>query len=64
MGWWYILAFIVGVILYIKFTFFSKQYNWRFAISMQLTIIGIVLIVFAIFMNTPVSNRLIDILFP
>jgi len=64
MGFWYILALIAGVTLYIKFTFFSKQYNWHLAISIQLSIIGIILIGFAIFMLSPVSNRLIDILFP
>ena len=64
MGFWYILVFIVGIALYIKFTFFSKQYKWRFAIAIQLQIIGIALIVFAIFMLSPISNRLIDILFP
>jgi hypothetical protein len=64
MGFWYILSLIAGIILYIKFTFFSKEYNWRFAISVQLQIIGIALIGFAIFMLLPVSNRLIDILFP
>ena len=64
MGWWYWMAFITGVILYIRFTFFSKHYNWHFAISIQLTIIGIVLIMFFLFMCTPVSNRLIDLLFP
>jgi hypothetical protein len=64
MGFWYILALVAGIILYIKFTFYSKQYNWRFAISMQLQIIGIALIGFAIFMLSPISNRFIDILFP
>jgi hypothetical protein len=64
MGFWYILSLIAGIILYIKFTFFSKKYNWRFAISVQLQIIGLILIGFAIFMLSPVSNRLIDILFP
>jgi uncharacterized protein (DUF983 family) len=64
MGFWYILVFIAGVILYIKFTFFSKQYNWRFAMSIQLQIIGIALIVFAIFMLSPISNRLVNLLFP
>jgi hypothetical protein len=64
MGFWYILALIAGITLYIKFTFFNKQYNWRFAISTQLQIIGIALIVFAIFMFSPISNRIIDILFP
>ena len=54
MGFWYLLALVVGIILYVKFTFFSKQYNWRFAISIQLPIIGIVLIGFAIFMLSPV----------
>ena len=64
MGFWYILVLIVGMALYIKFTFFSKQYKWRFAIAIQLQIIGIALIVFAIFMLLPISNRLIDVLFP
>jgi hypothetical protein len=63
MGFWYILALVAGIILYIKFTFFNKQYNWRFAISMQLQIIGIALFGFGIFMLLPISNRLIDILF-
>jgi hypothetical protein len=64
MSFWYILAFVAGVFLYIKFTFFCKHYNWNFAVSMQLSILGIKLIGFAIFMLSPISNRLIDILFP
>ena len=64
MGFWYILVFIVGIALYIKFTFFVKQYNWRFAITIQLQIIGIVLIVFAIFMLSPISNRFINVFSP
>lgn len=63
MGFWYILAFIVGSILYIKFTFFNKQMHWKVILSLQLSILGIILIVFAIFMFTPVSTRLIDLLF-
>jgi len=63
MGFWYLLTLVVGIILYVKFTFFSKQYNWRFAISIQLPIIGIVLIGLPVFMFSPVSNRLVDVLF-
>jgi len=64
MGFWYILAFIAGIALYIKFTFFSKQYKWRFAIAIQLQIIGLALIVFAIFMLSPISNRFINVFSP
>jgi hypothetical protein len=64
MGFWYILVFIAGIALYIKFTFFSKQYKWRFAIAIQLQVIGIALIVLAIFMLSPFSNKFIDVLFP
>ena len=64
MEFWYILALLVGTALYIKFTFFSKQYNWRFVISMQLQIIGIALIIFAVFMLAPFCSRFIDIFFP
>ena len=63
MGIWYLILLIIGVILYIKFTFFCKQYNWRFALSIQLAIIGILIIVFAIFMFLPISNKLVDIIF-
>ena len=63
MGFWYLIAFIVGAVLYIKFTFFNKQMRWKAILSIQLSILGIVLIAFAIFMFTPVSKRLIDILF-
>ena len=64
MGFWYILCLIAGVALYVKFTFFSNKYDWKYAISFQLQIIGILLFVFALFMLSPVSNRIIDILFP
>ncbi len=63
MGVWYILAFIIGIALYVKFTFYNKKYDWKFAISIQLPIIGIALICFAIFMLSPISNKLIDMLF-
>ena len=63
MGIWYLILLIIGVILHIKFTFFCKQYNWRFALSIQLAIIGILIIVFAIFMFLPISNKLVDIIF-
>ena len=63
MGFWYILSLVAGAILYVKFTFFSKKYDWKFAISIQLPIIGIALIGFAVFMLSPISNRLIDMLF-
>jgi len=63
MGLWYIFAFIIGMFLFIKFTFFNKQMQWKTVLSLQLSILGIVLIVFAIFMFTSVSKRLIDILF-
>ena len=58
-----LFAFIAGTFLYIKFTFFNKQMQWKAVLSIQLSILGIILIAFAIFMFTPVSNRLIDILF-
>jgi len=64
MGFWYVLIFVIGVALYVKFTFFSKEYKWRFAISIQLTIIGLILIIISIFMFTPISIKLIDLIFP
>lgn len=63
MGFWYLLAIVVGIGLYVKFTFFNQQLQWKFILSIQLTIIGIALILFGIFMLTPISTRLIDILF-
>jgi len=63
MGFWYILLLVIGVVLYVKFIFFSKEYKWRFALSIQLTIIGLIFIMFAIFMFTPISSKLIDLIF-
>ncbi len=63
MGLWYMLAIVVGIGLYIKFTFFNQQLQWKVILSIQLTIIGIALILFGIFMLLPISTRLIDILF-
>lgn len=57
------LSIVAGIILYVKFTFFNKEINWKTALSIQLTIIGLLLIVFGIFMLLPVSTRLIDLLF-
>lgn len=63
MGFWYLLAIVVGVGLYVKFTFFNQHLQWKAILSVQLTIIGIALILFGIFMLTPISTRLINILF-
>jgi hypothetical protein len=63
MGFWYLLAIVVGIGLYVKFTFFNQQLQWKSILSIQLTIIGMALVLFGIFMLTPISTRLIDILF-
>ena len=63
MGFWYLLAVVIGVFLYVKFTFFNKQLSWKSVLSVQLSVIGIGLVIFAIFMLLPVSTRLIDLLF-
>lgn len=63
MGLWYILFIIIGIALYIKFTFFNKAMNWKKALSIQLPIIGLCLIGFGIFMLTPMGTNLIDLLF-
>ena len=63
MGFWYLLAFVIGVILYVKFTFFNKQLSWKSVLSVQISVIGIGLVIFAVFMFLPVSTRLIDLLF-
>jgi len=58
-----LVAFIVGTALYIKFTFFNKQMQWKTVLSLQLSMLGIALIAFVIFLFTPVSTRLINLLF-
>ncbi|WRS27079.1 hypothetical protein U6B65_12190 [Oscillospiraceae bacterium MB08-C2-2] len=63
MGVWYLLALFTGVVLYIKFTFFSKRLDWKTMLSIQLPLIGLALVAFALFMFSPASIRLIDILF-
>ena len=63
MGLWYLLAFVIGVFLYVKFTFFNKQLSWKSVLSIQLSVIGVGLVIFAVFMLLPVSTRLIDLLF-
>jgi type II secretory pathway component PulF len=62
MGWWYLICLIIGVVLYVKYTFFNKEYDWKRAVELQLPIIGLLLIAFALFMFSPVSTRLIDLL--
>jgi hypothetical protein len=63
MGFWYLLSILVGVILYVKFTFFNKEIHWKTALSAQLPIVALLLIFFGIFMLLPMSTRLIDLLF-
>lgn len=63
MGLWYILALILGIFLYVRFTFFNKSADWRTMLSIQLPLVGLALIAFAVIMLTPLGTRLVDLLF-
>lgn len=58
MGFWYLLVLIIGIFLFVKFTFFNKGINNKI-----LSISGVVLVLFATFMFSPFSIKLIDLLF-
>ena len=63
MGLWYFLAIAVGVAIYIKTTFFNKKMPWKSMVHIQLSMIGFFLALFGVFMLTPISTNLIDVLF-
>lgn len=59
MGFWYLLTLITGVFLFVKITCFSKGRKSR-----ALPILSVVLVLFSLFMFSPFSIKLIDMLFP
>lgn len=60
MGFWYLLPIVIGSALFVKFSFFHSQ---KRALSVQLSLLGLGLIAFGVFMFTPTSVKLIDFLF-